>query len=342
MNIYPGACHIHSIHSDGTGTVEEIALAAKRAGLSWIIITDHNNMDAQEGYYDGVTVITAEEISPDTENHYLAFGITEPISCNMEACDYIQQTKMQGGFGFVAHPDEKITRKNNYPALRWSDWNIRGFDGIEIWNYMSDWVDGYDCEDIAQSLKSLLFRNNVLTGPTKNTLKWWDKLNQEAPNIVPALGGVDVHAMKFKKKCFEVEIFPYKETFDTITNFLHFDFELPTDFNERKQAILQALKDGRNLIANRVWMGKDKIPLFFVQNNIGRVFSGQKIALDENTKIIVKLPKRAELKLFYDGQLIWNEENDYLEFDKLDKGKYRFEAYYQKRPWIFSNPIIIY
>lgn len=342
MNIYPGACHIHSIHSDGTGSIEEIALAAKRAGLSWIIITDHNNMDAKEGYYEGVTVIVGEEISPDTENHYLALGIKEPISCNMPASEYIYQTKSQGGIGFVAHPDEQTNRQNSYPALRWTDWNLRGFDGIELWNYMSDWVDGYNAKDIAQSIKSLLFRNNVLTGPTPNTLKWWDELNNETAQIIPAIGGVDVHAMKFKKKFLEVEIFPYKDCFDTITNFLHFDEELPNNFQERKQAILHALKEGRNIIANRVWMSKDKIPLFLAQNASKKVFSGQKIELDEYTSLITKIPKRAEIRLFYDGQLIWNEDTNYLEFNKLDKGKYRLEIYYQNRPWIFTNPILIY
>ena len=38
-----GAYHVHSSRSDGTGTVDEIAAAAARAGLQFVIITDHGN-----------------------------------------------------------------------------------------------------------------------------------------------------------------------------------------------------------------------------------------------------------------------------------------------------------
>ena len=38
-----GAFHIHSVRSDGSGTVDEIATAAARAGLQFIILTDHGD-----------------------------------------------------------------------------------------------------------------------------------------------------------------------------------------------------------------------------------------------------------------------------------------------------------
>ena len=40
--ISKGAFHLHSTYSDGTGTIPEIVRDAKKAGLDWIIITDHN------------------------------------------------------------------------------------------------------------------------------------------------------------------------------------------------------------------------------------------------------------------------------------------------------------
>ena len=104
---YLGAIHIHSIHSDGTGSIEEIALAAKNAGLSWIIVTDHNNMNAKEGLYHGVYVFVGQEISPKNGNHYIALNIKENISHDISPSEYIKKVEEQGGFGFVAHPDEK-------------------------------------------------------------------------------------------------------------------------------------------------------------------------------------------------------------------------------------------
>ena len=43
---YVGALHIHTIFSDGTGTVKEIAEAADEVGLDYIILTDHNTLRA--------------------------------------------------------------------------------------------------------------------------------------------------------------------------------------------------------------------------------------------------------------------------------------------------------
>lgn len=341
VHIYPGAVHIHTTHSDGTGSLEEVVFAAKQAGLSWIAITDHNNMDAQEGFYDGVCVITGTEISPDDSNHYLAFDIQRPISCEIHPRQFIQEVKNQGGFGFIAHPDESVERKNSYPALRWTDWGMRDFGGIEIWNYMSDWVDFYNADEPLETLKALLFRNNILSGPTPQTMRWWDALNNETPEIIPAVGGVDVHALEFQKSFLKFKIFPYKTTFDTVTNFLHFDEALPKDFYGRKTAILKALKKGENLIMNRVWAKKNKTPVFCIQNSSRRVFSGGTIELDDYTTLMVKLPQKAEINIFYDGQQIWKTVGDNLEFDRLDRGKYRIEVYFQGKPWIFSNPILV-
>ena len=42
---YCGAIHIHSLFSDGTGDLNTIVKAAKKSGLDWIIVTDHNTME---------------------------------------------------------------------------------------------------------------------------------------------------------------------------------------------------------------------------------------------------------------------------------------------------------
>jgi len=38
-----GAYHVHSARSDGSGTVDDIAAAAARAGLRFVLLTDHGN-----------------------------------------------------------------------------------------------------------------------------------------------------------------------------------------------------------------------------------------------------------------------------------------------------------
>lgn len=337
--LYPGAIHIHTIHSDGTGGLEEIVRAAKKARLSWIIITDHNKMVVKEGIYDGICVIVGEEISPEHGNHYLAFDIKIPISCDMPPADYIEKVKEQGGFGFIAHPDESEFRKNSYKNLSWEDLSTKDFDGIEIWNYMSNWADGYNAENPLKVVNSYLFRNNI-SGPTKKIFELWDNLNNENPNIVPAIGGVDAHAFNIKRAFITFKIFPYKNTFKKITNFIHLDKPMPEDFESCKRVILDAIKSGRNIIKNCAW-GRKAQPVFYIQNRYEQVYSGGSIGLDNCSKLVVELPLKAEIKILHNGEIVLQKKAKQIELENIKKGKYRFEAYYNGSPWIFSNPVLV-
>ena len=75
-----GAMHIHTDRSDGTGTVAEVAAAAARAGLQFVILTDHGDgtrEPLQPAYHDTVLVIDAVELSTD-EGHAVVLGL--PVS----------------------------------------------------------------------------------------------------------------------------------------------------------------------------------------------------------------------------------------------------------------------
>ena len=75
--------HLHSTHSDGTGTVPEIARAAARAGADVVLLTDHDTMAArrlgEEGWYGDVLLLAGDEISPVGRDHYLAFGTDDHV-----------------------------------------------------------------------------------------------------------------------------------------------------------------------------------------------------------------------------------------------------------------------
>jgi len=335
--ISKGALHLHTTYSDGTGTIPQIAADAKKAGLDWIIITDHNSLEGlhknQEGWYDSVAVIIGEEITPDPGDHYLAIGIKKEIPGSLSPQESIDAVKEQGGVGFIAHPDESLTRKNDYRPLRWSDWSVKHFDGIEIWNYTSDWVDNYNKK---LNLYNLLVKNRILKGPTPGVLKWWDEVNNENSHIVSAVGGLDTHAF-----CVGIlTIFPYYDTFMTVTNYLMHREKLSSDFSTAKKQIFNALKRGNNIIVNRVWNNSQDVYEFSIITKAGEIFPGEKIKTDESSKLVVKLPKKARIRLIKNGDIVIEKETGKLELDNLTPGKYRFEAYLKNRPWIFSNPVI--
>ena len=73
----PGILHVHSARSDGRGTLDEIARAAARAGLKFIVVTDHGDATRAPDppvYRGGVLCLDAVEIST-TGGHYLALDM---------------------------------------------------------------------------------------------------------------------------------------------------------------------------------------------------------------------------------------------------------------------------
>ena len=334
-----GAIHIHSVYSDGTGNVDSISKAAKKAGLDWIIITDHNSFEIKEGIYNGVYVIKGEEISPKSENHYLALGINKYIQPNKNAKHNIEAVKLNGGFGFAAHPNESDCRRNSHQPIKWTNKNIIP-DGVEIWNWFSEWADNLNDKNIFTLAYAFLCKNKLVKSANSNSLSWWDDLNNELEDIVPAVGGIDAHALKVKDYIIPVTIFPYESMFKTIVNIVTSDEEFKTDFFAKKEQILEALKSGRNLIINKA-VSKE-IPVIKISNKNQAVTSGESISLDEETSLNVQTKKKGSIKVFHNGKEIKSVISNSIKMLLNDVGKYRVEIKFGERGFAYSNPIMVY
>lgn len=334
-----GAIHIHSVYSDGTGDIESISKAAKNAGLDWIIVTDHNSFEIEEGIYNGVYVIKGEEISPKDENHYLALGINKYIQPNVNAKHNIEAVKLNGGFGFAAHADESDYRKNSHQPIKWTNKNITP-DGVEIWNWFSEWADNLNDRNIFSLAYAYLFKHNLVKEANATTIKWWDKLNNTSDKIIPAIGGIDAHALKIKGYVIPVTIFPYQDMFKTIVNVISSNKPFAKDYETRKTQILEAIKTGRNLIINRV-VSKE-IPIFKISNKNQTVTNGESISLDNETLLNVQTKKKGSIKIFHNGKEIKSVISNSIKMLLNEVGKYRVEIKFGKRGFAYSNPIIVY
>src|SRR5689334_21302421 len=126
----PGVLHIHTNRSDGLSTPDEVAAAAARAGLKFIVFTDHGDGTRQPDpptYRSGVLCLDGVEIST-SGGHYIAIDMPRsPYPLAGEPRDVVEDVRRMGGFGIVAHPDSPKGE------LRWSDWTLP-FDGIELLN----------------------------------------------------------------------------------------------------------------------------------------------------------------------------------------------------------------
>ena len=132
-HVHSGVYDIHTVNSDGSGSIPEVAAAAAHDGLRFVIITDHGDGTkiVPPAYVAGVLCIDAVEIST-TGGHYVALGLAPaPYPLGGEPRDVVADVARLGGFGVVAHPHPLE------PALRWDAWDLP-FDGIEWMNADSE------------------------------------------------------------------------------------------------------------------------------------------------------------------------------------------------------------
>ena len=186
-----GAIHVHTRRSDGTGTVDEVAAAARRAGLQFVIFTDHG--DGTRGsdtpvYRNGVLCIDAVEISTNG-GHVVALGLPQsefPLAG--EAGDVIEDIRRMGGMSIAAHPNSPRAE------LRWNDWNAP-MDGVEWLNGDSQWRDE-EWGTLARALFTYPFRGAAtlatLLDRPDDLLNRWDALTASRP--VVTLAAADAHA----------------------------------------------------------------------------------------------------------------------------------------------------
>ncbi len=342
---YVGAIHIHSVFSDGSGEVPDIARFADEIGLDFMILTDHNTLRAlkegYEGWYGNTLLLVGCEINDkENKNHYLAFGIDEVFSTRITAKEYVKKVKDAGGIGFLAHPHEKRTHMKEHPPYPWIDWDAGDFNGIEIWNHMSEWMENLTEQNKYQNFMHPL---RSIDRPPAETLAVWDKLNKERP--VAALGGVDAHAHKYNLLgFFEVEIFPYKVLFKSIRTHLLVKAEIkkgegPEKLAEAKKIIYQTLAKGSSFIANDYH--RDSKGFRFFAESKGIIYNmGETINDFDKIKFRILLPaEKGEIKLIRNGRIIDTVENNECEFIIDRPGAYRVEVFTEGKAWIYSNHI---
>jgi hypothetical protein len=295
---YVGAIHIHSKFSDGTGEVKEIAQFAGECGLDFVILTDHNTLRAlnegYEGWYGRTLLLVGCEINDkENKNHLLALNIKKTISTRLPAREIVNKVNEEGGIGIIAHPHEKRSSMKDHPAYPWTEWDINNFTGIEIWNHMSEWMEGLTEENKYQYLIHPL---KSIVAPPPETLAVWDELSRERKVI--GIGGVDAHAHKINLLgLMDVVIFPYKVLFKSVRTHILTDEKIKSDDNtpsveHAKTLIYESMKMGRCFVSN--FYHGDASGFRFYAEDGNRIFQmGDSFNLSEKTILKVLTPNSA-------------------------------------------------
>ena len=245
--VVAGAYHVHTNRSDGAGSKADVAAAARRAGLQFVIITDHGDgtrpPDPAE-YIDSVLVIDAVEISTNG-GHYVALGLPQaPYPLAGDAAAVVEDVARLGGFGIVAHPDHPREE------LAWSDWSLP-VDGLEWINADSEWrAEGPVV--FARSLAHYLVRPAgtiaAMFDRPETTLARWDELNRT--RRVVGLAAVDAHGGGNRGEAHGGEggvVFGpgYDSSFRALTNRVVLHAPFTGDAASDASRLLAAIRDGR-------------------------------------------------------------------------------------------------
>ena len=350
-----GALHVHSVGSDGSGTVAEIAAAARRAGLDFVLLTDHGDGTRQPTpptYRSDVLCLDGVEISTDG-GHYLALGLPRAAyPLGGDAAGVVEDVARLGGLGIVAHP------ASPKPELRWRDWSLP-VDGVEWLNADSEWRDeglaglaaaalGYGFRG-PQSLATILDRPAV-------ALAQWDA--STAGRRVVGLAGADAHArvpigigVGHDRRGFDLRFPGYETLFRTFSVRVELRRAWSGDPRADAAALLDAVRAGRVYTVIDA-LGELSHFRYRARSGEAVIEMGEQVGGTEPVALEVSMggPPGREIVLLRQGRTVARSREAAFRFvvpAGAEPAAYRVEVALDGAPgtlpvpWVASNPIYV-
>jgi hypothetical protein len=333
--------HLHSTHSDGTGTVREIARAAARARADVVLLTDHDTLAArqrgEEGWYGDVLLLAGEEVSPIGRDHYLAFGVdSHTRHTGRDPCEVARAVRDAGGFGFAAHPFSEGSRRFRRPGMPFAALDCDALHGIELWNFAND--TGERVESIRGLIRLLATPARALDHPPERNVRAWDELCRR--RRVVAIGGLDAHQYGRRVGPFvPVRIMAYHRSFRLIRTNVLCEQPPAGELERDRELVYDALRAGRCYIAVEA-----VAPARGFRFEAPDVAMGGEAPAGART-LHARAPLPARLRLLRDGREVASADGASLDAQVEEPGAYRVEARRRargrERTWILSNPIYL-
>ena len=333
--------HVHSTHSDGTGTVAEIAEAAARNAVDVVLLTDHDTLAArragEEGWHGDVLVLVGEEVTPKDRDHYLVFGLDREVSRNQPAAGIVSDVSSRGGFGFAAHPfSQGSPRFRRIRGMPWTDFDCEGIEGVEVWSFVTD--GGEKLESLADVARFIAQPERMLDHPPARNLAEWDRLCQL--RRVVGIAGIDAHQIGIRVRGrVPLRLMSYTRSFRHLRTHVLCEEALNGQFEHDRDQVLDALRSGR------CYMSVDSLaPPRGFTFSAGELPMGSEAAFEGQT-LTALAPWPARLRLIKDGRVLAERKDSHLEHEASEAGVYRIEvrlaAGRRERTWILSNPVYL-
>lgn len=322
---YSGVFHVHSRYShDSKGRFDEIARAAQKAGVEFVVVTDHNTLEGlrqkMQGFYGPTLVIIGNEVST-AAGHVCVLGLEEEIDSTLPPSEFLKEVARRGGLSFIAHGESVRTP--------WADWSAGPVTGLEVYNLAADiyhermmWVGPK-----VLFLAPRLFYRSVLDLPGRFLVRWDDLLGERK---IVGVGAVDAHQ---KVRVLGRPLDRYTTMFRTVQTHVW-----TSDLSEK--AVLDALQKGHAYVSFDI-VTPVKNFLFLAEGGGKQAIMGDEIDADPDLRLRVFLPRTGRIQIWKDGRLWVEKKSDALTAPAREPGIYRVEVYRRKRLWIISNPIYV-
>lgn len=346
-----GAFHVHSTRSDGTGDRDAIAAAAARAGLQFVVITDHGDATRPPDppvYLHGVLCLDAVEVSTNG-GHVIALDMPpSPFPLGGEPAAVVEDVVRLGGMPVAAHPDSAKGE------LAWKDWTLP-VAGLEWLNLDSGWRDESPTRLARAAFDSLIRPGPALAslqGHPAATLAQWDRI--AAARTIVALAGHDAHgglarsaeegSQRWTPGFLASSLASYESSFATFAVRVLLDVPLTGDAAGDGRRLFDAVRTGRvytaiDAIAAPAWIDFHAAQGFTERPMGDLVPPGGEVTITFRSM----LPAGARAVLLRDGAAVADSAAGELVFAASAPGVYRVEVRTPgwAVPWIVTNPIYV-
>lgn len=351
-----GALHVHTVKSNGAGTLAEVVSAAERAGLQFLIITDHETRgyadEGAEGWQQSILVLVGEELSlgfsrfiilghasrlegdtveatlRDAQRHNAITVALPPEDCTSQLPTVQPRTEEVS----IAPPEKPK------PPIRMIDEPpppLELVDGWEFWCGLEDWARGR--ADRKPMTDPFLRTEHVgLQGPRRGAMRMWDELTLKGRIL--GFSGLNAHGRSWTSTRPGAAL-PYEILFRSLTTHVLAP-ELPRDSPQRaREILLKALRQGHFHTAHSCIASPRGFRFIAAAEELAPLLEGDEAHYDPRLQLHVRLPRPALIKLIYNGSQLLSAEGEVLDCPVVGPGVYRVEAWLERNPWIFSNPI---
>jgi hypothetical protein len=342
-----GVYHLHSTFSDGLGNTEAIVRAAQSQKLDFVILTDHGRPNlrasAATSWIRDTLLIGASEFSLN-EGHLVAAGYRIPgYIFPPEAQEAITEVGRDGGVTFIAHPLDR--------RISWSDWQARGFTGIEILSLYQMAKKNLLVGMTLLPLRYLLNADYALTSLIsypEEELRIWDRFAREGRYF--GIYALDSHAKLQIGKKSSLHFPSYEATFRILNIYVKVERELAKDAHAAAAAIIAAIRCGNFFNVIESLAPANGFENYYLEKDGRQVDMGGDAKAAAGT-LVFKMPFNfaTDIVIKKDGEIfrtIRANTRQELSIPVSRAGVYRAEISlasgpFKKLPWIMTNPIFI-